>query len=625
MPVLRLEHAEATATPEAAQEQPAESAEKSESHEANNQPLPEGQASVKTESKKPQSLHPASSEVNAAEFLRVVINDSFDRLLLPSIDNELRNEIKRRADADAIDVFAKNLSELLFAPPAGPIRVMAINPGLKTGCKVAVITETGKFIFHGTIFPHPPQKQWEEAKGELRAWITQYQVAAIAIGNGTASRETMQLAREVAREVEGIKVALVNEAGVSVYSTSRPAREEFPDVEVSVRAAISIARRLQDPLAELVKVEPRSIGVGQYQHNVDQGRLRRALNAVVESSVNRVGVDINTASVPLLSYVAGVGTSLAREVAGYRNNIGKFNDRQEIGKIPRFTPEHFEQAAGFFRVKGGNNPLDNTFIHPEKYDLVAKIAAKYEVSTVDLLGNKEVIDQIHLQDFVDEQTGLPTLRDIVDELRHPGKDPRQTFETVDFREDIRDIGDLKVGMELEGLVSNITNFGAFVDVGVHQDGLVHISHLSRKFIKDPHEAVHVGQKVKVKVIEVDTERRRIGLSVKDALPAPPPRPRPQPRPSAQGRGAGAEGAEAGGAPRPDRRPGGRGTGNGPGRRGDPRREGGRPRDDRQRQATQPGGRPADDRQRRETRPDTRPQRPPTIEELIQAWNTNKIK
>ncbi|HZS49159.1 MAG TPA: Tex-like N-terminal domain-containing protein, partial [Blastocatellia bacterium] len=575
-----------TASTEAQPEQPETSAELA----------ADTQAAVKSQPKKPQSLHPASSEVNAAEFLRVVINDAFDRLLFPAIENELRNEIKRRADADAIDVFAKNLSELLLAPPAGAVRVLGINPGLRTGCKVAVVTETGKFIFHGSIYPHAPQKQWDEAKTELRAWIGQYQVSTIAIGNGTASRETLQLAREVAHEMQGVKVALVNEAGVSVYSTSRPAREEFPEVEAAVRGAISIARRLQDPLAEMVKVEPRSIGVGQYQHDVDQGRLRRALNAVVESCVNRVGVDINSASVALLSYVSGVGISLAREVSGYRNNLGRFNDRQEIGNVPRFTPKHFEQAAGFFRIREGNNPLDNTSIHPEKYPVVERMAAALNTSVKDLLGNKELIDQIHLQDYADEQTGLPTLRDIVEELRHPGRDPRQPFETVDFREDIRDISDLKVGLELEGIVSNITNFGAFVDIGVHQDGLVHISHLSRKFIKDPHEAVHVGQKVKVKVIEVDTERRRIGLSVKDALPAPPPRPRPQRgRPEARGQ---AEGAEAAGAAAGDRRPG-RGQGDGRGRRRDQqRKEGGRPRDDRQRQAARPGERQGEDRGRR---------------------------
>jgi|GEM_PF-100123 len=604
---------DAEATEAAPTDAPAES-----TAEAIAAPIADAQASLKTEGKKPQSLHPASSEVNAAEFLRVVINDSFDRLLLPAIDGELRNEIKRRADSDAIDVFAQNLGELLFAPPAGPIRVLGINPGLKTGCKVAVITETGKFIFHGTIYPHPPQKQWDESKHELKAWITQYQVAAVAIGNGSASRETLQLAREVAHEVEGLKVALVNEAGVSVYSTSRPAREEFPELEASIRGAVSIARRLQDPLAELVKVEPRSIGVGQYQHDVDQGRLRRALNAIVESCVNRVSVDINTASVPLLSYVAGVGTSLAREISGHRSNIGRFNNRQEIANVPRFTPEHFEHAAGFFRIREGNNPLDNTAIHPEKYALVDGMAARVGVSTTELVGNKELISQINLQDFVDDLTGLPTLRDIVDELRHPGRDPRQKFETVDFREDIRDIGDLKVGMELEGLVSNITNFGAFIDVGVHQDGLVHISHLSRKFIKDPHEAVHVGQKVKVKVIEVDTERRRIGLSVKDALPAPPPRPKPQQRPRQEARGQAAGGPEGAPGTGGDRR-GGRGDGRG--RRGDQR--GGRPRDDR-RQDAKPAGRP-DDRQRREPRPEPRPQRPPSVEELIQAWTSNKIK
>ncbi|MCP3177049.1 MAG: Tex family protein [Desulfuromonadales bacterium] len=471
-------------------------------------------------------------------FLQGVAADAYRRLLAPSIEVELRLEAKKAADEAAIQIFADNLKNLLLLPPAGSKRVLGVDPGLRTGSKLAVVDETGRYLENATIYPHTGAGKIAPARAELLRLLKDHGIEMIAIGNGTASREMDQFVRETLREAGlQLPVVIVNEAGASVYSASDIAREEFPDLDLTVRGAISIARRLQDPLAELVKIDAKSIGVGQYQHDVNQTALKKALDAVVESCVNYVGVDLKTASWALLSYVSGIGESLARAIVRYRDEHGAFASRKALLKVPRFGDKAFEQAAGFLRIREGENPLDNTAVHPENYALVKKMATDLGVSVEKLAANEELIDLIDLKRYVDGEVGLPTLRDIVAELKKPGRDPREAFQAVAFREDVVEIGDLKEGMLLQGTVTNVAAFGAFVDVGVHQDGLVHISHLADRFIKDPNDAVKVGEIVKVKVLAVDVPRKRISLSIKEALaggggnsnPSRPEKPR-EPRP-----------------------------------------------------------------------------------------------
>lgn len=454
-----------------------------------------------------------------AEFLRASLIDALDRLLLPSLSTEIRLELKRRAEAEAIAVFAQNLRQVLLSPPAGERRVLGIDPGYRTGCKLAVIDETGKLLDYKTVYPHQPQNQYEEAKNLILQLCQQHQVSALAVGNGTASRESMQLAQEIATTI-GISALLVNESGASIYSASEIARSEFPELDLTVRSAVSIARRFQDPLSELVKIDAKSIGVGQYQHDVDQSALKKSLDQVVESCVNYVGVDLNTASETLLKYVSGIGPAVAKEIVQYRNKHGKFNNREQLLAVTKVGPKTYEQAAGFLRIRDGVNALDNTAVHPETYNVVEKMAEKLSVKVNDLIGNQELLKKIHLDEFISEQAGLPTLRDIMSELDKPGRDPRSEFAAITFTEGINSLDDLEVDMILEGVVTNVTNFGAFVDIGVHQDGLVHISHLSHRYIKSATEAIKVGDKTKVKVLEVDMARRRISLSIKETQPAP---------------------------------------------------------------------------------------------------------
>ncbi|CAH2031464.1 Tex family protein [Trichlorobacter ammonificans] len=450
-------------------------------------------------------------------FLEKVAEDAYKRLIAASIEGELRLQAKDRADEAAITVFARNLRNLLLAPPAGGKRVLGIDPGLRTGSKLAAVDETGRFLEHVTIYPHTGAGRVEQAARELLRLVETHGVAMVAIGNGTAGREMEQFARETLKNLNRqVGVVMVSEAGASVYSASEIAREEFPDLDLTVRGAISIARRLQDPLAELVKVDPKSIGVGQYQHDVNQTMLKKSLDDVVESCVNYVGVDLNTASWALLSYVAGVGPALGKAMVRHRDEQGLFGSRRELLKVPRFGAKAFEQSAGFLRIRGGSHPLDNSAVHPERYPLVERMAADLQVSLEELAQNPLLAERIDLNRYVGDGVGLPTLRDIVEELKKPGRDPRQQFATADFRDDVREIGDLAEGMILQGVVTNVTAFGAFVDIGVHQDGLVHVSHLASRFIKDPNDAVSVGQVVKVKVLSADPQRKRIALSIKEA-------------------------------------------------------------------------------------------------------------
>jgi len=452
-----------------------------------------------------------------AELLHAIVEDAYKRLLAPSIEVELRLEAKQKADEAAIRVFADNLRNLLLAPPAGGKRVLGIDPGLRTGCKLAAVDGTGRFLDHATVYPHTGEGKAEAARRELLRLIDAHDCEMIAVGNGTAGRETEQFVREtLAGTGKDLPVVMVSEAGASVYSASEIAREEFPELDLTVRGAISIARRLQDPLAELVKVDPKSIGVGQYQHDVNQTLLKKALDAVVESCVNYVGVDLNTASWALLSYVSGLGQSLARAIVRHRDENGPFPDRAALLAVPRFGAKAFEQSAGFLRIRGGSHPMDNSAVHPERYPVVETMAADLSVSLKELVADPSLAMRIDLSRYVTETVGLPTLRDILEELKKPGRDPRREFQTAAFRDDVRELTDLKEGMVLQGVVTNVTAFGAFVDIGVHQDGLVHVSHLADRFVRDPNEAVSVGQVVKVKVLAVDTERKRISLSIREA-------------------------------------------------------------------------------------------------------------
>ena len=435
------------------------------------------------------------------------------------LETELMANLREKAEEEAIDVFARNLSALLMAAPAGARNTMGLDPGLRTGVKVAVVDNTGKLLAVDTIYPHTTGKAAAEVS--LYKLIKQHNVELIAIGNGTASRETERFAKDVLKQIKSSKpdmqipqTVVVSEAGASVYSASELAANEFPDLDVSLRGAVSIARRLQDPLAELVKIEPKAIGVGQYQHDVNQTQLARKLDAVVEDCVNAVGVDLNTASAPLLSRVAGMSKTLAQNIVAYRDENGRFNSRSDLKKVPRLGPKAFEQCAGFMRILNGKNPLDASSVHPEAYPIVEKILQATQATLAELMGNESKIHQLNAKDFVDEQFGLPTVNDIFKELEKPGRDPRGEFKTATFVDGVEDIKDLQVGMILEGAVTNVANFGAFVDIGVHQDGLVHISMLSNSFVDDPHKVVKVGDVVKVKVLEVDVARKRIALSMR---------------------------------------------------------------------------------------------------------------
>ena len=452
------------------------------------------------------------------QWLKSVVNATWRVKIALQMENEFIAAMRERAESEAIKVFARNLNDLLMAPPAGAKATMGLDPGLRTGVKVAIVNKTGKLVAHTTIFPHEPQKQWDKSIKTLANLVNMHKVELLAIGNGTGSRETDKLAAQVIAASKekhpSLTKVMVSEAGASVYSASELAAAEFPDLDVSLRGAVSIARRLQDPMAELVKIEPKSIGVGQYQHDVNQSQLSKSLDAVVEDSVNAVGVDLNMASGALLSQVAGLNKTLAKNVVAYRDENGAFTDRKQLLKVARLGPKAYEQAAGFLRIRHGDNPLDGSAVHPEAYGIVEKIAQQQQVSVADLIGNSELLTGVESKRFATEQFGELTINDILAELTKPGRDPRGEFKTAVFKEGIEEIKDLKPNMILEGVVSNVTNFGAFVDVGVHQDGLVHISSLTDKFVSDPHSIVKAGDVVKVKVMEIDVARKRIGLSMR---------------------------------------------------------------------------------------------------------------
>ena len=449
----------------------------------------------------------------AAEQVALAVDDAYQRLLVPSLENEARGWLKERADQEAIAVFADNLRELLLAAPLGARRVLAIDPGFRTGCKVVSLDPQGALVGHTAIFPHGSDRQREQAAATVREWCERDAIEAIAIGNGTAGRETEAFIRSLDLGND-VTVIMVNESGASIYSASEVAREEFPDHDVTVRGSVSIGRRLMDPLAELVKLDPKSIGVGQYQHDVEPRSLRRALDDVVVGCVNRVGVDVNSASPQLLTYVAGLGPQLARNIVAYRDENGSFATRAQLKKVPRLGAKAFEQCAGFLRIRDGRQPLDGSAVHPERYPIVEAMAKDLSTSVPELLANGGLQERIDVDRYVDADVGRPTLEDIVDELAKPGRDPRAKFEVFSFAEGIEKPQDLRPGMRLPGIVTNVTAFGAFVDVGVHQDGLVHISQLADRFVSDPSEVVRVQQHVQVTVLEVDLERNRIGLSMR---------------------------------------------------------------------------------------------------------------
>lgn len=448
-----------------------------------------------------------------AEQVKVAVKDSYKRLLRPSLETEIRMESKIKADEEAIKVFAANLKELLLSAPLGQKNVLALDPGFRTGCKLVCLDRQGQLLHYEAIFPNEPQKEIGKSSAIIKKLAEKFDIEAIAIGNGTASRETESFVRGIGLSNK-ILIAMVNESGASVYSASEVARNEFPDKDVTVRGAVSIGRRLMDPLAELVKIDPKSIGVGQYQHDVDQMKLKQGLDDVVMSCVNSVGVEINTASKELLSYVSGLSPALAKNIVEFRNQNGPFETRDNLMQVPRLGEKVFEQAAGFLRIHQALNPLDASAVHPESYPIVEQMAKDMGCSVKDLMSSADVRKQLDLKKYISEKVGLPTLTDILAELEKPGRDPRETFEVFSFTEGVNSIQDLKIGMKLPGIVTNVTNFGAFVDIGVHQDGLVHISHLSDKFIRDPKESVTVQQKVMVTVVEVDVPRKRIGLSMK---------------------------------------------------------------------------------------------------------------
>jgi uncharacterized protein len=466
--------------------------------------------------------------------LEQAIEDAYERLLNPSIQTEVRLELKDRSDEEAIRVFRENIENLLLAPPAGMLNVLAVDPGIRTGCKIAVVDDTGKFLEHTVIYPLEPKNDLLGSVKTLSGLITKYKVQAISIGNGTGSREVAAFIQDFLRQagLTSVFSVVVNESGASVYSASDIARQEFPELDLTVRGAISIGRRLQDPLAELVKIDPKSIGVGQYQHDVDQRKLMKGLESTVESCVNRVGVDLNTASFALLRYVAGITERTAQKIVEYRNEHGRFKSRFQLTAVPGFGPKTFEQAAGFLRIRGGENVLDMTAVHPESYPVVEKIAQSLNLSIPDLIAKPDLIERVKFEGFQTEKVGIYTLTDIREELRKPGRDPREKFTVAQLRDDVKTISDLTPGMILEGTVTNVTAFGAFVDIGVHQDGLVHVSELSNRYIKEPSEAVKAGQIVKVKVLSADPKVKRIALSIKQLetrTPPPASAPKAQPK------------------------------------------------------------------------------------------------
>jgi uncharacterized protein len=453
------------------------------------------------------------SSAPAAEQVKLAVKDGYKRLIKPSLESEVRVESKRLADAEAINVFSANLRKLLLTAPLGQKRVLALDPGFRTGTKVVCLGAEGELMFNTVIYPHEPQRETAKSGTIILGLCDKFNIEAIAIGNGTASRETEAFVRSLPLP-SSILMVMVNESGASVYSASEVAREEFPNHDITVRGAVSIGRRLTDPLAELVKIDPKSIGVGQYQHDVDQTKLKAGLDDVVMSCVNSVGVEVNTASKELLSYVSGLGPQLARSIVEYRKKNGPFQDRKSLHEVPRLGDKVFEQCAGFLRVRDSQNPLDRSAVHPERYALVERFAKDLGCSIHDLMTSAELRKKLDLKKYVSEQVGLPTLQDIIAELEKPGRDPRQQFEAFSFEAGVKEMKDLKVGMVLPGIVTNVTNFGAFVDVGVHQDGLVHISHLSDRFVKDVNTVVAVQDRVKVTVVEVDIARKRIALSMK---------------------------------------------------------------------------------------------------------------
>jgi protein Tex len=454
----------------------------------------------------------------AAAQVEAALEDGYKRLLAPSMETETRQEAKKRADEEAIRVFADNLRELLLSAPLGRKRVMGLDPGFRTGTKLVCLDAQGKLLHHDTIYPTQSSTMVEKAGTTVKDLCRRFEIEAIAVGNGTGGRETEAFVRSLGL-AKSIIVVMVNESGASVYSASKAAREEFPDKDVTVRGAVSIGRRLMDPLAELVKIDPKSIGVGQYQHDVDQPALKRGLDDVVESCVNRVGVEVNTASKELLTYVSGLGPTLAKNIVARRDENGPFRSRKDLLKVPRLGPKAFEQAAGFLRIRDGKNPLDASAVHPESYPVVEKFAKDLGCSVKDLMSNEELRRKIRLNDYTTDKVGLPTLTDIMSELAKPGRDPREQFEAFSFQEGVNSMEDLKPGMRLPGIVTNVTKFGAFVDIGVHQDGLVHISQLADRFVKDPAEVVKPQQKVNVTVLEVDLPRKRISLSMRSMTPS----------------------------------------------------------------------------------------------------------
>ncbi|MBR6082192.1 MAG: RNA-binding transcriptional accessory protein [Salinivirgaceae bacterium] len=449
----------------------------------------------------------------ASRQVKMAIDDSYKRLIQPSIENEFKKLSKEKADKEAIDVFSVNLRQLLLAAPLGQKRIIALDPGFRTGCKLVCLDETGNLLYNQAIYPHPPQNEWAESQETLRQLAKKYRCEAIAIGNGTASRETEALVRSVKFD-SPVQIFVVSENGASVYSASQAARDEFPDYDVTVRGAVSIGRRLMDPLAELVKIDPKSIGVGQYQHDVDQTALKESLDFVVESCVNQVGVNLNTASMHLLSYVSGLGPKLAQNIVDYRKENGSFSSRQQLKKVPRLGDKAFEQSAAFLRIPGAKNPLDNSAVHPESYAVVDRMAADLGCTVSDLIADATLRSRIDLKCYISATTGMPTLLDIKSELEKPGRDPRSAIQEFAFAEGIHTIDDLEEGMVVPGIVTNVTNFGAFVDIGVHQDGLVHISQLADKYVSNPNDVVSLHQHVMVKVSGVDYVRGRISLSMK---------------------------------------------------------------------------------------------------------------
>lgn len=447
------------------------------------------------------------------EQVKIAIKDAYKRLLKPSIETEIRLQTKKKADEEAIRVFAENLRQLLLGAPLGEKVVMAIDPGFRTGCKLVCLGAQGQLLHYENIYPHEPQRQTAAAGQSIRTLVEKFAVEAIAVGNGTAGRETEAFVKSLGLS-KSVQVVLVNESGASIYSASEVARNEFPDLDLTVRGAVSIGRRLMDPLAELVKIDPKSIGVGQYQHDVDQQALKNSLDDTVISAVNKVGVEVNTASKELLTYVSGLGPQLAQNIVAFRQEFGPFKSRAQLKKVPRLGDKAFEQAAGFLRIRQATHPLDQSAVHPERYELVEQMAKDLKTSVQDLMSSDALRSQIILQKYVSETVGIPTLQDIVEELAKPGRDPRASFEVFQFQDGVNSMADLKVGMKLPGIITNITAFGAFVDIGVHQDGLIHLSHLADRYIKDANEVVKVAQQVEVTVLEVDIARKRIALSRK---------------------------------------------------------------------------------------------------------------